>query len=472
MSSNKKITSVLLAASLTACLSHTAMAAQPDVKVSKANIVSHWSKERRTQAIPRDMVIDKRGLGYLRLPNGNLRPHGHTVSALEIDQRRGKPSSNTDTTPPVIHSVSPADGSSFPITDNVTFSANVTDAESGVKSVSFIINGQGYAGELVGDIWQMTGSFNNAGSYSWSVEAKDNVKKGANSATSEPYNLTITEESEPPTPPPATGGLVIDEEWTAGGKVQTAAGRIFFEMPTNKRKTRWAGYVCSGTVVTDENTNQSVILTAAHCVYDDAYNTFARRVLFIPNQAGTSGIGTDRDCANDPLGCWVPELGVVEENWTLSTFPNNKEWDYAYYVVSNNLPKKLEDEAGSLPVSFTTPNYDLADDTDFTHALGYSYEHDPEFRYCAEEMETEGLVNWWLPSCGLSGGASGGPWIQPMSTTSPGEGIVMSVNSWGYTTAPGMAGPKLSDSSAECMFNIINAWDVLPSSGVIVDNCP
>jgi hypothetical protein len=470
MSSNKKITSVLLAASLTACLSHTAMAAQPDVKVSKANIVSHWSKERRTQAIPRDMVIDKRGLGYLRLPNGNLRPHGHTVSALEIDQRRGKPSGgNSDDTPPVIHSVSPADNISVSNTENVTFSANVTDDGSGVKSVNFNIGGQTYVGQqIVTGTWQITVSFDGTGVINWSVIAKDNAKKGGNTSTSGPYSLTVTEDTIP-TPPPTGGNVTIDETWTGGGAVQTAAGRIYFEMPTNKRKTRWSGYVCSGTVVDDSKADRSVILTAAHCVYDDAYKAFARNVLFIPNQAGTSGSGTDTNCSNDPLGCWAPDLGVIDENWTLSTFPNNKEWDYAYYVVSDEPGNTLDVEAGSLPVSFATPKYNLEGDTDLTHALGYSYEHDPLFRYCAEDMETNGAVNWWLPSCGLSGGASGGPWMQPVSG---GNGIVMSVNSWGYTTAPGMAGPKLSDSSAECMFNEINGWVNLPSAGVVIDNCP
>ncbi len=70
---------------------------------------------------------------------------------------------------------------------------------------------------------------------------------------------------------------------------------------------------------------------------------------------------------------------------------------------------------------------------DFTHALGYSYSDDADFMYCAEDTTTEGNDNWWIPSCGLSGGSSGGPWIQPMGN---GIGPVISVNSWGYTTFP------------------------------------
>ena len=62
------------------------------------------------------------------------------------------------------------------------------------------------------------------------------------------------------------------------------------------------------------------------------------------------------------------------------------------------------------------------------------------------------VASWWLPNCDLSGGSSGGPWIQPLNV-SDGGGPVISVNSWGYTTSPGMAGPKLSGTSAECVFN-------------------
>jgi hypothetical protein len=69
--------------------------------------------------------------------------------------------------------------------------------------------------------------------------------------------------------------------------------------------------------------------------------------------------------------------------------------------------------------------------------------------FCAEDMTTEGAVNWWLPSCGLSGGSSGGPWVQEMSG---GDGPLISVNSWGYTTSPGMAGPMFAGTSTSCVF--------------------
>ena len=37
---------------------------------AKARVVEYWTNERRASAIPRDFVIDSRGLGYLRRPDG------------------------------------------------------------------------------------------------------------------------------------------------------------------------------------------------------------------------------------------------------------------------------------------------------------------------------------------------------------------------------------------------------------------
>jgi len=83
--------------------------------------------------------------------------------------------------------------------------------------------------------------------------------------------------------------------------------------------------------------------------------------------------------------------------------------------------------------------------------------------YCAENMTTEGDYNWWLPNCGLSGGSSGGPWIQPLTN---GVGPIISVNSWGYTGQPGMAGPFLDVTSAACLFDEakVTDFDVVSSA--------
>lgn len=431
----------------------------------KSEVMKHWSKERMSNATPRDLFIDERGMGYMRKHDGSFVPYGHkdvTESPLPL----GKPSGSVDNISPTITDMDPARGST--ISDAHTFSAIVSDS-SGVKSVSFLIsNGQIFnANNASGDTWTVDLSGFTDGNWSWQVQAKDGAAKGGNTGTSDEVDFTVnTGWTEPP--PLSDSDTIINGSWIYGGEVQTAAGRIYFEMSEDVRvrgkwTTIWSAYVCSGTVVDDNTADRSVILTAAHCVYDDVNKAFARNVMFIPNQDETIGSGTDTDCYNDPLGCWTPSFGVVDVNWTTDTFPANKKWDYAYYVVDDSnahndgytpdILDALDKAASTLPISFIAPEINDgtagASTLDFTHALGYSYSDDPNFMYCAEDMTTIEADNWWLPSCELSGGASGGPWVQPMID---GSGEVISVNSWGYTTAPGMAGPMLNDSSAECLF--------------------
>ncbi|OUS26462.1 hypothetical protein A9Q99_18170 [Gammaproteobacteria bacterium 45_16_T64] len=460
--------------------------------MSRKPVIDHWTTERIKGATPRDFVIDHRGLGYLKEKNGNLKPHGHQLEAIEpvTITPRGKPSSsNNDTVPPAISNMDPSQGSM--IDAAYTFSAVISD-DSGLKSVVFVIEfpsgaTQSFTPARSGDTWSVGLQGFTNGEWRWWVVAKDFGAKGGNTAMSAMVEFSVGSGSS------GDGGessdTITNSAWSLGGVVQTAAGRIYFEMPTNKRRKRWSGYVCSGTVV-DGVAGRSIILTAAHCVYDDVSKAFARNVMFIPNQAATTGAGTDLNCGNDPLGCWSVSYGVVDTDWTTRTFPENVAWDYAFYVVDDN-----DDEvyAGSgvsgdvldlatnpMAMQFASPSVDDGEagkvSLDFTHALGYSLSDDPSFMYCAEDMTTEGTENWWLPNCGLSGGASGGPWVQPMHDGT-GDGPVVSVNSWGYTTEPGMAGPRLNGTTASCIFSYaVTNSDSVPTvdgeAGVVLSNCP
>ena len=442
----------------------------------KARVIAYWTKERKDAATPRDLLIDVRGLAYLRRADGALEPYGHTIAA---EVAGAAPLAGSDTAPPSISNMDPGPGAV--IGASHTFSAVVTDA-SGVRSVSFIVRypdgvtTQTFQAQAGGtDTWSVTLQGFTDGNWRWHVQAKDNAKRGGNTAISAFVDFSVDTGGGSGG---STGGDTVSKaEWTGGGVVQNAAGRIYLEMPNNaSRKGPWTAYVCSGTAATDNTTGRSVILTAAHCVYDDAHKAFARNVLFIPDQASTNGSGTDLNCSNDPIGCWVPSFGVVDIDWTTRTFPNNIAWDYAYYVVSDTgahvgaatSSDSLETAAGTMAISFSTPYFNDtlpgADSIDFTHGLGYSYNEDPNLMYCAEDMTTNGAANWWLQSCGLGGGSSGGPWVQPMSPG--GDGPVISVNSWGYTNSPGMAGPKLAGTSASCVFTMAKTVDWLAISDV------
>jgi hypothetical protein len=455
-------TTAISALVFTTCLMsvQAAPTAAAGASAEHARIVGHWTPARVAAAIPRDLVIDERGQGYLKKPDGSLEPYGQAVAGGRMPA--AKPVGG-DTQGPDVGATDPANGAV--IGTSYTFKAAVTDA-SKLRSVSFKISraggmAQSFTASLTSNnVYAVSLQGFTAGDWSWYVVAKDAAN---NTTTTGATSFTVS------TSGGGGGGgggtnVVTNSEWTYGGTVQTAAGRIYFEMPSNSRKTRWAGYVCSGTVATDGTPGRSVIQTAAHCVYDDAYKAFARNVLFIPNQAG-GGSGTDLNCSNDPLGCWTPAFGVVDNNWTTRTFPDNVAWDYAYYVVPDGAHEgagengALDALAGSLPINFGVPLFEISGSGDYTHALGYSYSDDPNFMYCAEDLTQLDSANWWLGSCGLSGGSSGGPWAQPMNPDT-GVGPIISVNSWGYTNQPGMAGPKLWGNSASCVFSLAKNGDL------------
>jgi hypothetical protein len=452
----------------------------PGQGADHARVVEHWTPARRAAAIPRDLVIDERGYGYLKLPNGALQPYGQTVAAGTGAQRPMAKPGTGDLTAPTVTNLNPATGATV-TTTAYSFKATVTDA-GGLRSVSFRVGPKGglqssftpTAG--AGGVYTANLTGLTDGAWTWSVVARDNA---GNTTTTPLTEFTVLLGSGGG----GGGGVVTNAAYTGGGKIQNAAGRIYFEMPSNSRRTRWAGYVCSGTVVADGTSGRSVIQTAAHCVYDDAYKAYARNVLFIPNQDGTTGTGTDLNCGNDPLGCWTPSFGVVDVNWTTRTFPDNIPWDYAYYVVTDSstsyTPGRatvnfvLDAAVSPIIVSFATPTFDVANSTtDAATALGYSYSDDPNFMYCAEDLSQYDAANWLLASCGLSGGSSGGPWMQPFSN---GDGSLISVNSWGYTNQPGMYGPKLSGTSASCVFGhakIANVTSTVDGEEGSTKTCP
>ena len=472
---HRLVLAVALAAASIAVVSADVTAGRP---AADDDVASYWTPERIAAAQPRDLVVDGRGYGYLRRSDGGLTPYGHTIAARLVQEPAAAPNTPTpmarpgggDSAGPVVSDASP-DG--VTVGGTVTFSATVTDDPSGVKSVSFVVvypdgRTQSFTPSSTGDVWSTTLSGFSDGAWGWYVVAKDGAPRGGNTTTTPTWSFTVAVGGGG-----GTGDVVTNAEWI-GGDVQLAAGRILFEMPQlrGKRIAGWNAYVCSGTTVTDSNTGASVVLTAAHCVYDDVAKVFARNVLFIPNQAETTGSGTDTNCGNDPIGCFVPSHGVVDVNWTTRTFPDNVEWDYAYYVVPNDTDRALENLVNELTIAFSSGSTGSV-----THALGYSYSDDPDFMYCAEAMTTVSSVNWWLPSCGLSGGSSGGPWVHPMDE-SVGNGPIISVNSWGYTNQPGMAGPLL-DGAAFCVFAAANDENVTATDqgvngaglGVVVPDC-
>ena len=193
---------------------------------------------------------------------------------------------------------------------------------------------------------------------------------------------------------------------------------------------------------------------------------------------------SDEACSNDPYGCWIPAFAVVDHRWTKQGFPHSVPYDYAFYVIPNDvsahekgylhygnpaLSQLLPDIAEPIPVNWSYNHYGA----DFTTGLGYSFDKDPDFRYCSGPVSTKFGIktyeNLWIDVCEMTGGSSGGPWM--IDTDSNGRGTVISVNSWGYTSSSGMAGPNLSTGEAKCLYEKAKSRSLYDYGGYVVTDC-
>jgi hypothetical protein len=469
---------------LLVCLARGAFAQKVNINAQNSNskrTFDYWTPERIAKAIPRDLVIDPvTGEGYVKQQQQGERtllsvPDAATSTGNHNRLRELQP----DRSDPVFTALFPS-GETVIIDGSITFTGSIAD-DSDLESASLVIEGGG-ATRTVAIVPLQVGSFSVDVpdfptdfdyDYLWYVTAKDKGFKGGNTGISDILSFATTGSGTPP--PPPTDLTVSDGAWTVPGGVKAASGRLLFTMPGGN-------FVCSGTVVVDGTSGRSIIVTAAHCVYDDVNKVFSSYALFIPNQDGGSGSGTDTDCSNDPIGCWSAGYGVVDKEWTLRTFPDNIPWDYAYYVVDDvgahqqGLSLMTDDALDTAVITPIPIDFSWDGSNPYTHAIGYSGDKDPDLRYCAENVnQNVGPANWWLGSCAMSGGSSGGPWMEPIDAD--GMGSIVSVNSWGYTNSDGMAGPLLQGNSAKCVFSKAKEAELADDAdrGVIVnyenENC-
>ncbi len=251
-----------------------------------------------------------------------------------------------------------------------------------------------------------------------------------------------------PTQPPGGGGggsgsgFTSGASWNAGGVIKERTGKVYFEMGGG-------AYVCSGTVATDTRAGYSLVLTAAHCAYDEVARRFATNWLFIPDfdQAPTF------TCGNTEYGCWTASSLVVHSGYATAGGFNTQATlhDFAFAVVGpggKSGAAQLDQAVGSFPVSI--PGFTGTGQT--SYAFGYpasgKYKGN-DLVYCAgsifEDPYNEELT-WGLP-CKMTGGSSGGPWLSGFNTATA-SGSLSSLNSYGYGGVSAMHGPKFNSDTA------------------------
>lgn len=231
------------------------------------------------------------------------------------------------------------------------------------------------------------------------------------------------------------GGAVTGASWPDGkGEIYRTSGKVFFTMGGSR-------YVCSAAVANDTRSGYSVILTAAHCAYDEVADQFATNWMFIP-QYDSSPTST---CANTAYGCWTASALVVHSGYaSREGFDDEATWhDFAFAVVAGGGKSgtaQLDSTVGSFGLSFNSFPAGTK-----MHAFGYPaaerYKGN-NLTYCAGPVgyDPSNASKTYRMDCDMTGGSSGGPWLTNFDEAT-GIGTLSSLNSYGYSGVRAMHGP-------------------------------
>ncbi|MEV5320219.1 peptidase [Streptomyces sp. NPDC052687] len=203
--------------------------------------------------------------------------------------------------------------------------------------------------------------------------------------------------------------------WTGGGAVVKTSGRVFFTF-----QGRTAS--CSGNAVTSQNA--STVITAGHCVkYQGSWHT---NWVFVPAY----------DNGNAPYGQWTATKTLTTPQWEASEDINH---DIGAAVVAPLNGQRLTSVVGAQGIQFNggynKPMYAFG----FPAASPYD---GSKLIYCSGNSSRDFLLSQdHSLACNMTGGSSGGPWFTGFSEAT-GQGLQVSVNSFGYTFLPNrMFGP-------------------------------
>ncbi len=213
----------------------------------------------------------------------------------------------------------------------------------------------------------------------------------------------------------------------AGNLLLTSVGRLVLEADR-------AEYTCSGTVI--NSGSGLVVITAAHCIFDDATRDYYDRITFAP--------GYERGVA--PFGVWE-----AEEWWVPTQYlESNERWldgadddawmgfDFGFIRFAPQRGSTLEDVAGGQGVSFTA-------ETNGVVIAGYpgNAPFDAEvLRHCAEDDLSYGAggdPNYGA-DCAMGDGASGSGFVSNVDPAT-GAGHITAIYSNGGES--GAYGPPL-----------------------------
>ena len=241
---------------------------------------------------------------------------------------------------------------------------------------------------------------------------------------------------------------VTGASWNSGGKVKATTGKVLFAMGSSY-------YVCSASTAGPEGDGASVVLTAAHCVYDEVNKRFATNWVFIPDydaQPAPLSTSPASYCGDTKYGCWSGVSMKVHTTYMNAGSFNSTAIPYDFAFVRLNTGGHTNEEAdgvvGAQPIDFVTVTGQ--------HAYAFGYPAAGKYRgndlvYCAGVLGTDPSQanKTYRLGCDMTGGSSGGPWLTNFAS---GVGTLSSVNSYGYSGVKNMYGPMLN-SAAQSLYD-------------------
>ena len=250
-----------------------------------------------------------------------------------------------------------------------------------------------------------------------------------------------------PVKPPKGGTTVTGASWTGGGPVVHRTGKVYFELDGSY-------WVCSASAVSNTRAEYSLVLTAAHCAYDQKNDRASANWMYMPSY-DTKAI---LDCAQTQYGCWTAVGIVVHAGYAdepgFTTRATVHDFAIAIVGPGGHGMTQLED-LGTYGIA-----YPAISTGGSVHAFGYpagAPYNGNDLSYCAGPVSNDvynGGQTWGL-ECNMTGGSSGGPWLASFTTN--GGGTLTSLNSYRYGGINKMFGPKFSTTTTKLVVDTANS---------------
>ena len=249
--------------------------------------------------------------------------------------------------------------------------------------------------------------------------------------------------------------ILTDPQITVLGQNPDAGSSLSRALNTRGRHTLTTGRVfwscnsdlssCSAGVV--PSTSGDVIVTAGHCVFDTTTLTWMTGCnwIFVPGYINGTA----------PYGRWPLRQAAALTLWTRSNPDYN--YDVAFVALSIVNGKHISQVTGSQSLGFNKPR------SKASYSFGYpvNLARGELIQWCsgtpaASRYTGNNYVGQGLSNCLMTGGCSGGPWLQEFDETT-GVGTTYSVNSFTYSPAPNTINGPVFDSNTQLIWSYITA---------------